>query len=227
MDVREQVEDDRKLEREYRFSVFAILEPFAFAWCILVNDMRAKERIKVTTHPFYLLTVVVALLTTACSSASALVAESETERMPEETVTENGAHLECPVTQPPDRAFVPPSPWPAQPPGKDRFWFGDAGLWTALPSSGSWAQLARGEKFWWWSEDFDVPEDPTPDLEITARRIDGTAPSVWVTEATNGYHDSFNWAMLAGIQLPEAGCWEFTGQYQGHQLSLKVWVPLE
>jgi hypothetical protein len=227
MDVQEQVEDDWTLEREYRFSVFVILEPFASAWCILVNDMRAKERIQVATRLLYILTVAVALLATACSSASALVAGSEKARASGETGTGNGAHLECPATQPPDPAFVPPSPCPAQPPGEDRFWFGQAGLWTALPSSGSWAQLARGEKFWWWSEEFDVSKDETPDLEITARRLDGPAPAVRVTEATNGYHESFNWAMLAGVHLPEPGCWEFTGQYQGHQLSLKVWVPLE
>lgn len=178
-----------------------------------------------TSRHFYLLTVIVALLASACSSASAMTSKSETAKTPEEILTGDEAHLECPVTQPPDPAFVPPSPWPAQPPGEDRFWFGDAGLWTALPSSGSWAQLARGEKFWWWSEAFDVAEDSTPNLEITARRIDGKAPAVRVAEATNGYHESFNWAMLAGVHLPEPGCWEFTGQYQGHNLSLTVWVP--
>lgn len=176
-----------------------------------------------TTRLLYLLIVAVALLATACSAASAMTSKPETAKTPEETLT--GDELKCPVTQPPDPAFVPPSPWPAHPPGKNRFWFGDAGLWTALPASGSWAQLARGEKFWWWSEEFDVSEDSTPDLEITARRLDGDAPAVQVMEATNGYHPSFKWAMLAGIHLPEPGCWEFTGQYQGHQLSLTVRVP--
>jgi hypothetical protein len=53
------------------------------------------------------------------------------------------------------------------------FWFGQASLWTALPESGSWRQLALGEKFWWWSQEFDVQEDSTPGLAITARRLDG------------------------------------------------------
>lgn len=178
-----------------------------------------------TTRLCYLLTAIAALLATACSPASAMTSKPKTAKIPEETLT--GNELECPVTQTPDPAFVPPSPWPAHPPGENRFWFGDDGLWTALPTSGSWAQLARGEKFWWWSEEFDVSQDETPDLEITARRLDGSAPAVRVTEATNGYHPSFEWAMLAGIHLPERGCWEFTGQYQEHQLSLTVWVPPE
>jgi hypothetical protein len=133
--------------------------------------------------------------------------------------------LDCPVTQPPESAFVPPEPWPAQPPGKDQFWFGDSGLWTALPTSGSWRQLALGEKFWWWSEAFDVVEDGKPDLTITARRLDGDTAVFQTTETTNGYHESFHWAMLAGVELASPGCWEFTGQYNGRQLSFVLWVP--
>jgi cytochrome c2 len=134
---------------------------------------------------------------------------------------------DCPFTRPPEPPFIPPLPWPPQPPGTGEFWFGNAGLWTALPVSGSWRQLALGEKFWWWSEEFDVSEDTTPDLTVTARRLDGDAPSFAVSEATNGYHDSFNWAMLIGVELASPGCWEFTGEYKGHQLSLVLWVPPE
>lgn len=135
--------------------------------------------------------------------------------------------LDCPVTQPPETAFIPPEPWPAQPPGKDQFWYGENGLWTALPASGSWRQLALGEKFWWWSGEFDVVEDSTPDLVVTARRLDGDAPVFQTTGATNGYHESFHWAMLAGVELPTPGCWEFTGQYSNDQLSFVLWVPPE
>ena len=134
---------------------------------------------------------------------------------------------DCPVTQPPEPAFIPPAPWPAQPPGTHEFWFGNNGLWTALPLTGRWRQLALGEKFWWWSEEFDVSEDTTPDLTVTARRLDGDAPSFLVSEATNGYHESFNWAMLMGVKLASPGCWEFTGHYKGHHLSFILWVPPE
>ena len=133
----------------------------------------------------------------------------------------------CPVTGPPQTAFVPPDPWPAQPPGMGQFWHGNADLWTALPTDGRWPQLALGEKFWWWSVAFDVAADATPDLTVAARRLDGDAAVFQTTEATNGYHESFNWAMLTGVTLESPGCWEFTGQYNGHELSFVLWVPPE
>jgi hypothetical protein len=142
-----------------------------------------------------------------------------------EAASTNEQYSNCPVTQPPKTPFIPPEPWPSQPPGEGQFWLGDSGLWTALPISGSWRQLALGEKFWWWSEKFDVAEDAMPDLTVTARRLDGDVPSFQVSEATNGYHESFNWAMLIGVELASPGCWEFTGQYKGHQLSFVLWVP--
>jgi hypothetical protein len=132
---------------------------------------------------------------------------------------------DCPVTRRPEERFIPPEPWPERPPQDVYFWYGDNGLWTALPASGSWRQLALGEKFWWWSEEFVLSEDYTPDLRVTARRLDGRAPEFNVTEATNGYHPSFELAMLIGVQLASPGCWEFTGAYKGHQLTFVLWVP--
>lgn len=177
-----------------------------------------------------LLSLLIALapLTAACSSPSASVAGKTDPQASPETAPSIAGHSDCPITAPPETPFIPPAPWPAQPPQfPNEFWFGDAGLWTVLPASGDWRQLALGEKFWWWSEEFDVNEDTTPDLTMTARRLDGDAPVFQVSEATNGYHESFNWAMLIGVGLPSPGCWEFTGQYKGHQLSLVLWVPPE
>lgn len=134
-----------------------------------------------------------------------------------------GVPAGCEVTRPPDPGFVPPALWPSQPP-EDRFWYGDASLWTALPPDGSWPQLARGEKLWWWSEQFDVSEDATPDLSVTAERIDGAAPPYQAAKATIGYHESLGQAMLVGVELPSSGCWQFTGEYKGSRLSFVVWV---
>jgi hypothetical protein len=174
-----------------------------------------------------LLFAALALRMTACNPLGASAAgEADMKASPDPILAVAGPS-DCPVTQPPEPPFIPPSPWPAQPPGSDEFWFGDAGLWTALPTSGSWRQLALGEKFWWWSEAFDVRENATPDLTVTAKRLNGDAPAFRVSEATNGYHESFNWAMLIGVGLPSPGCWEVTGQYKGHQLSLVLWVPPE
>jgi len=150
--------------------------------------------------------------------------EDSPVRSSQETASTNDHHSGCPVTQFPNPAFIPPSPWSAQPPGEDQFWFGGNGLWTALPTSGSWAQLALGEKFWWWSDEFDVTKDETPDLTITASRLDGDSPKFTAFEATNGSLGGF-WAMLSGVELSSPGCWEFTGEYKGHQLSFILWVP--
>ncbi|UCF28351.1 MAG: hypothetical protein JSW42_01295 [Chloroflexota bacterium] len=164
------------------------------------------------------------VLLAACSSLSDDGVEGAA-KITLETNPANSKLPSCPVTQPPKTAFVPPKPWPAQPPGADDFWFGDRDLWTALPSDGSWPQLALGEKFFWWSEEFDVSEDETPDLTVTARRLDREVPSLTISGATNAYHESFNWAMLVGVELASPGCWEFTGQYNDHQLSFVLWVP--
>ena len=177
--------------------------------------------------PLPFLIASVALLLAACNSPSTSFTGDPTPAGFQETKFTNNQLSACPVTQPPEAAFIPPEPWPSQPPGPDEFWFGDRGLWTALPIDGSWGQLALGEKFFWWSEEFVVSQDETPDLKVTARRLDGDSPAFQVSEATNAFHESINWAMLVGVNLASPGCWEFTGHYKDHQLSFVVWVPEE
>ena len=162
----------------------------------------------------------VGLLAAGCNTATAASTTHE-------TAFTDGQLSTCPITLPPKTAFIPPEPWPSVPPSEDQFWYGEPGLWTALPKDGSWGQLAIGEKFWWWSEGFDVAEDETPDLVVTARRLDGDSPTYQVSDATNGYHPSFHWAMLIGVELPSPGCWEITGQYSDHELTFILWVPGE
>jgi hypothetical protein len=185
------------------------------------SDRDSKEKRTMRLYHYVFMPAVLALLTAGCTSVSASVAGQVAAPEPSITLAD------CPITQPPASAFVPPAPWPVQPPSTDQFWFGDSGLWTALPLNGSWRQLALGKKFWWWSQEFDVNVDSTPDLALTARRLDGDAPTFQVSEATNGYHESFHWAMLHGVTLGSPGCWEFTGQYNDHQLSFVLWVSPE
>lgn len=131
----------------------------------------------------------------------------------------------CPVTQPPDPPFMPSAPVPATAPNAGQFWYGEEDLWTMLPVDGTWAQLARGEKVFWWREGYDGSEEPEPELAMTARRLDGPAPEVHSDPpATNAYHPDFHWAMLQGFTVSTPGCWEITGNYGGHELSFVVWV---
>ena len=170
-----------------------------------------------------ILIAAILLLLSACGSVDTSPINDPTPAPPQEAKSSQLAV--CPVTQPPAAAFIPPEPWPSQPPRENHFWLGDRGLWTSLPADGSWGQLALGEKFFWWSDEFDVTQDDTPDLQVTARHLDGDSPAFQKSEATNAYHESLGWAMLVGVELASPGCWEFTGQYNNHQLSFVVWVP--
>jgi hypothetical protein len=168
-------------------------------------------------------------LTSSCLLLVACAAPPAAASAPEATSAPAAAQ-DCPVTLPPDDPFVPPDPWPATPPGEDEYWYGDASLWTALPRDGRWAGLSlpMGDKFWWWSAAFDVNEDSTPGLTVTARPVvlaGGETPGepVRASKATNGYHPSFHWAMLVGLKVP-AGCWEVTGEYRGQGLTFTLWV---
>lgn len=164
--------------------------------------------------------VIVAMLLAACSASTGPTnVDLEPVALP---VAHNTA---CPVTQRPATPFIPPAPYPTNPPPGSDFWYGDAKLWTALTDGGEWAQLALGEKFWWWSADFDVGTESEPALVVTARRLDGEAPEFESDWATNGSHPTLGTAMLVGVTLPTRGCWEITGRYKGHELVVVQFVP--
>ncbi len=157
-----------------------------------------------------------ALIVAACRPADVPQAAAASAGFPPKT---------CPVTAPPEPPFVPPDPYPAIPPNAGEFWYGTEALWTALPGSGAWGQLARGEKFFWWSADYILKDELVPELTVTARRLDAAAPEFATSEATNASHASFGTAMLVGVELPTPGCWEITGTYKGESVSLVVFVP--
>lgn len=166
-----------------------------------------------------------ATISVGCNSTMPSSLDGATTLAPQKVSSNESMLSNCPVTLRPEGSFIPPEPWPSTPPRQDSFWFGGNGLWTVLPEDGSYPQLLLGEKFFWWSEEFDVTEDETPDLHLTAVRLDGDAPVFQVEEATNAYHEDLHWGMLVGVELESPGCWEFSGQYNNHELSFIVWVP--
>ena len=100
---------------------------------------------------------------------------------------------------------------------------GDEAAWTMLRADGRWWHLPHTEagytqKVFWWRE------EPQPELTVTGRRLDGPAPPLRASRATNAFHPSFGSAMLVGVDTPTLGCWEITGRYGGHELSFVVWV---
>jgi len=140
----------------------------------------------------------------------------------------------CPVTQPQEPPFIPPLPYPPEVPYEGKFWYGTDNLWTMLDVEGTWWGLPFhehengnghfGQKVIWWNKGYDWQTEPVPEFKVTARRLDGSTQSFETAEATNAYTPEFGSAILTGVEIATLGCWEFTGRYQGHELSFVVQV---
>ena len=132
----------------------------------------------------------------------------------------------CPITQAPVLPFVPPAPYPIEPPGG--FWHGTAALWTMLDPAVQW-QVGRAtqltQKVFWWYPGFNGARESSPAFTLTVRRLDSGRSKVLSRKATNASHASFGGStILTGVKMPSAGCWEVTGEYRGNSLSFVVWV---
>lgn len=131
----------------------------------------------------------------------------------------------CPITKP--AGFIPPNRKPDLSPGE--FWYGTNKLWTGIYRGGIWGPSpfpadGYGEKVFWWSEDFDLPNELQPNLVVSGRRLDAPAPPLIASRATNAFAGDIGDAMLVGVDFPTAGCWEITGRYRGTELSFVVWL---
>jgi hypothetical protein len=130
-----------------------------------------------------------------------------------------------------ENRFTPPAAYTLEENTKS-FWLGSEKLWTALPKSGvvwGWVPRAPGHeddltaKTFWASVDFDYRKEYPPELKVTGKRLDGVAPPLLTTRATNAFPGPAA-AMLIGVIVPAPGCWEITGEYKGTKLSYVVWV---
>jgi hypothetical protein len=134
----------------------------------------------------------------------------------------------CPVTLPPADPFTPSEPYPPTPPG-DHFWYGDESLWTALPPDGVWDYLPRNsggytQKLLWWRVGYSWTEEPVPDLQVSAHRLDDSSISFSESPATNAFAPKFGSAMLIGVDFPTPGCWQITGRYADAELTYVVQI---
>lgn len=134
----------------------------------------------------------------------------------------------CPVTLPSVRPFTPPPPYPALAPSPDRFWYGSEALWVMPKTDGTWRGLRTRagyrDKLFAWRTGFDGRKEQRPKLTVKGKRLDAEVAPFTVTTATNAYHRSFGWAMLAGVDIPAAGCWELKLDYGAAGLAFVVWV---
>jgi hypothetical protein len=133
----------------------------------------------------------------------------------------------CPITQPPDRPFVPPAPYPSA--GSGEFLYGTPALWAVVERKWQLHSFA-GQKLPYFRRGYYESKE-LPRLTVVARRLDGKAPLVWNGLASGGV-DSSGAFMVTGIDIPSAGCWEIGTQYvdTSHDLhtvqtlSYTVWV---
>ena len=161
-------------------------------------------------------------------TSTALPERSATAEIKKSEVVPHDPPASCPITQPPDVAFIPPAPYDSL--GFDgEFWYGSSSLWTAVRQNGTWEALPHNpqgytQKVFWWREGYIWNEEPEPELIVSGERLDAAAPPLLASEATNAYAADIGSAMLVGVDLPTLGCWKITGKYSDSELSFVVWV---
>lgn len=169
------------------------------------------------------LAVAVVLLLASCGRAADGAVAAPPATASARTADPDG----CPITIPPQPAFMPPSP-PAPAPRSARaseFWYGTPALWTSLRPDGTWSSLpyydgAYTQKVFWWSQGYNWKSP----LTVTGRRIDGLAPPLRASAATNAFAADIGSSVLVGVEIPVGGCWEITGHLKGTELRFVVWV---
>jgi len=128
-----------------------------------------------------------------------------------------------------DQPYIPPAPYhaTAHPHG---FWYGSDSLWTYVRFDGfvTSSQDRISAKLVYWRVGFDWLQEPEPELAVGARRIDAAAEPVVAPKA---YGVKFpddetpgSMAMMTGISIPVAGCWEIEATYRGQILRYVVQV---
>jgi hypothetical protein len=136
----------------------------------------------------------------------------------------------CLTTLPPVPPFTPPAPYESLDTPDGAFWYGTDALWTQLATEGVWHTTNNVDKsggyvtkLVFWAKGFDWHKEFDPKLIITARRTDGDAPSVAEAGASAVFVGA-KAAIMTGIRIPRAGCWEVSAYYGGHVLTLVVLV---
>jgi hypothetical protein len=110
------------------------------------------------------------------------------------------------------------------------FWYGTAALWVRLPSDGYWDHLlfngkSCAQKIFWFSRDYDAHQEHRPEIVVKSRRVDVVdGPTFTLERGTNADLGDHQQAMLTGVILPTAGCWEISGQYRGKTLTFVIIV---
>jgi hypothetical protein len=136
---------------------------------------------------------------------------------------------DCPVTTLENAPFIAPEPFSPTAPWEGIFWYGIAGLWTALHTDGVWAKLPKTsdgytQKIMWWSDSYVLKDELEPALVVSGQRLDAKSEALRFYGATNAMADDIGEAMLTGVEFPTLGCWEVKGEYKNSELTFVVWI---
>jgi hypothetical protein len=127
-----------------------------------------------------------------------------------------GSKNTCAVTKQPSPPFVPPAGYP-QYQTPQGFWYGSDSLWTMVSPHPWRAGGNNGAKLTYYRRGFDSKSIDALRLTVVGRRVDGLAPLVWSDGASSssigGSNAPGNMAMVTGIDIPTAGCWEISAHY--------------
>ena len=80
------------------------------------------------------------------------------------------------------------------------------------------------QKTFWWTEDYTSSVEPVPDITFTAQSVDRAAATVEAKGITSGSHPDMGVFIIAGFEIPEAGCWRITAQYGATGVSYVAWA---
>jgi hypothetical protein len=120
----------------------------------------------------------------------------------------------CPVTQPPNPAFVPPPPYKLQPAINGSFYIGTPGLWAQVITH--WSP-GNGRKLPYFRQGFDMSKENDPRMVVVARRLDKSVPLVWANWVNSGRVTSYPVPegdfIVTGVGDLDRGCWEIAARY--------------
>lgn len=171
----------------------------------------------------------------AISAGSVVIAALRSGGQSNEVLTRASTY-QCPITVPREPYFAA-APYPRQPPDSyQAVWYGNDDLWTMLSPGGEvWGSLPKdggsfSQKTFWWSRNFatklgfpGISGELQPRIVVTGKRLDAPGNFSAGNPGTHAIAD-FGTAMLVGIDIPAAGCWEIRAQYKGAELAYIVRV---
>jgi hypothetical protein len=121
-------------------------------------------------------------------------------------------------------------------------WYGGEGLAVTLSEDGVWSTTAQGaaiaEKVFWWSSAFRLGTESS--LKVEIKNLMAAPMTARISKPTNAYlgelerlneselyrvtgsFEKDKWVMLVGIDFPDPGCWQITGEYLGQKLTFVV-----